>query len=338
MIVYRKFKVSILIKVTIKFILLMALWSTLVVSAYVYLHWNWLALPWVSIGVIGTAVAFYIGFKNNSAYDRLWEARKIWGAIVNSSRTWGIFVKDYITNHSEKSNLSEKELNAIHQRLIYRHVAWLYQLKRQLRVIKQWEHSSKRNNKFRERLKKNNHQNTNMCAELLELVSEGDLKVLKNAKNPSTQLISLQSKDLKNLKKTGALDDFRHMEMGKMLPDFYSQQGKCERIKNFPLPRQYASSSYYFVLIFVTLLPLGLLSSFTNSLETIWLVIPLATLIGWVYWIMEIVGDYAEFPFENLAFDIPMNSLTRTIEIDLRQMLNEKDLPPPIEAKDGIQM
>ncbi len=161
---------------------------------------------------------------------------------------------------------------------------------------------------------------------------------LEEAKNPATQLISTQSEELKKLHEKGLLDDFRHVEMGKMLADLYIQQGKCERIKNFPLPRQYASASYYFVVLFVALLPLGLLSAFSLETSLIWLVIPVTTLIGWVYLIMERVGDYAEFPFENLVFDIPMNGLTQTIEIDLRQMLKKKDLPKPIEAKNGVLM
>ena len=64
-------------------------WSTFVVFIYEFFGTEWIQIPWLPISVIGTAVAFYIGFKNNQAYDRLWEARKIWGAIVNDSRAFG---------------------------------------------------------------------------------------------------------------------------------------------------------------------------------------------------------------------------------------------------------
>ena len=57
-----------------------------------------IAIPWLPVSAIGTAVAFYLGFKNNQAYDGMWEARKIWGAIVNSSRTWWIQTNGYVTN------------------------------------------------------------------------------------------------------------------------------------------------------------------------------------------------------------------------------------------------
>ena len=62
-------------------------------------------LPWLPISIIGTAVAFYVGFKNNSAYARMWEARKIWGAIINSSRSWGMYVDSFVSNKfTETSN------------------------------------------------------------------------------------------------------------------------------------------------------------------------------------------------------------------------------------------
>ena len=71
-------------------------WAFLVTLVYRYTEWSWLAIPWFPLTIIGTAVAFYVGFKNNSAYDRMWEARKIWGAIVNNSRIWGTNVKAFV--------------------------------------------------------------------------------------------------------------------------------------------------------------------------------------------------------------------------------------------------
>ncbi len=91
-----------------KFIIISAIPTLL----YVLMDWNWLSLPWLPIALIGTAVAFLIGFKNNASYDRLWEGRKIWGAIVNSSRTWGIFVLDFVSNKHADQPLPENELKA----------------------------------------------------------------------------------------------------------------------------------------------------------------------------------------------------------------------------------
>lgn len=91
------------------------------------------SLPFAPLGTIGVAVAFYLGFKNNQSYDRFWEARTIWGGIVNGSRNWANQVLSYVSNYHKNTNLSDVELHEIHKRLIYRHLAWINALRLQLR-------------------------------------------------------------------------------------------------------------------------------------------------------------------------------------------------------------
>jgi ion channel-forming bestrophin family protein len=338
MFVQRRFKLKLLFYRTLKQLIITTLWATIVVVAHDLLDFRWLGLPWFVIGVIGTAVAFYIGFKNNSAYDRIWEARKIWGGIVNSSRTMGIYTQDYITNNSNENPLTDRELKDIKRRVINRHIAWLYQLKRQLRVLKSWEHQKKVNENYRSKMIDNLFPIEDQETELRKYLSEEEMKKVLTSQNPATQIIALQSNEIKHLKSKGLIDDFRHVEFGKTLGLLYSHQGKCERIKNFPLPRQYASVGHYLVLLFIAILPLGIVSSYTGPYGYHWATIPLTVLIAWVYWLMETVGDYAEHPFQNLAFDIPITSLTRTIEIDLLEMLEEENIPGAITAKKDILM
>ena len=247
-------------------------------------------------------------------------------------------VSGFVTNEFAEKKVSEEELQKIKKRLIYRHIAWLYRLKRQLRVLKPWEHDARLNKRYREYID-GLFPNQDPETELKNFLADTEVQEILSKKNSCTQLIHKQTEDLKNLKEKGLIDDFRHMEMQSMMTEFYTLQGKCERIKNFPLPRQYASLSIYFVYIFIFLMPLGLLSAFSDAdlpNYMIWGVVPFTSLIGWVFWMMEGVGDYAENPFENLAFDTPMTSLTRTIEIDLKEMLGETDLPPAIGPKDGF--
>jgi putative membrane protein len=321
-------------------IIIFTVYSTLIVVLFTSYGFEWLKIPWVPLTLIGTAVAFYLGFKNNSAYDRTWEARKIWGGIVNSSRSWGSMVKGFVTDEFASEDVSQAEIEQIQKRMIYLHIAWLYRLKRQLRVIKPWEHSRRLNHRYRKHMAEL-FPNDDPETELKKFMSSKEVEHLLNSSNPCTRLIDKQSEDLRDLKRRGLIDDFRHMELQKMLTEFYTLQGKCERIKNFPLPRHYASLSVYFVYIFLFLLPLGLLSvcdAAGASSQTIWFAIPFSVLISWIFWMMEGAGDYAENPFEGLAFDTPMDSLTRTIEIDMREMLGETDVPPPITPKEGIVM
>ena len=129
------------------------------------------------------------------------------------------------------------------------------------------------------------------------------------------------------------------MEMISVLRSFYEFQGKNERIKKFPLPRQYANMSRYFVGIFIFLLPFSMVPELMKIDNWgFWISIPITVLIGWIYVMMEVVGDYSENPFQGMANDIPMMSICRTVEIDLREILGEKDLPQPIKAVNDVLM
>jgi putative membrane protein len=310
-----------------------------------YTKWDWTKMPFQPIALIGTAVAFYLGFKNNQSYGRLWEARKVWGAIVNSSRAWGSTLKGFVSNLHAKKSVDEIEQNKIIRTMVYRHIAWLYALRSQLLIPTEWEHISQRGlvGRFaklrRRRFGVGLLDDEITKEELTTFLDPTELGELMKNKNMATQLIDRQTADLKQARQDGLIDDFRHMELQKILYDFYIHQGKLERIKKFPLPRQYGSMSFIFVGIFIALLPFGMLPLFDQSEPVARiLAVPLTALVAWVYLVMELVGDYSENPFEGTANDIPMHSLCRTIEIDLREMLGETDLPPAIKPKRGVLM
>ncbi len=304
-----------------------------------------IALPWLPISVMGTAVAFYLGFKNNSAYDRMWEARKIWGGIVNDSRSWGMMVDGYVSNLFRQSDVDQEEIQSIKRRLIYRHIAWLYAHRSQLLVAAPWEYMSQGGRVAR---KAEMFQKTYGIGLVDDEVTRTELKVflpehehdrLVGHVNTAAQIINEQSRDLRSLREQDLIDDFRHMEMVNLLRSFYALQGKNERIKKFPLPRQYASMSRLFVWTFVLLLPFTMIPELMKlGSWGFWLSIPVNALVGWIYVTMEAVGDYSENPFQGMANDIPMLSLCRTVEIDLREMLGETELPQAVAAKNGILM
>ncbi len=301
-------------------------------------------IPWLPISVIGTAVAFFVGFKNNQAYDRWWEARKIWGGIINNSRTWGMQVDGYISD-TFSDKLKSDALHAIKKRLIYRHLAWLYTHREQLLGATSWEHISqggtisKVANSYQKNYGIGLVQDEVSKTKIKDMVSTEELEELEKAKNKATQLINAQSQDLKNLRKLNVIDDFRHVELMQVLQQFYELQGKNERIKKTPFPRQYATTSRIFISIFISLLPFSMIPELMLLGETgLWLSVPITALIAYVYLMMEFTADYTENPFQGMANDIPMLSLCRTIEIDLRQMLGEEKLPSPIADRDSILM
>ncbi len=302
-------------------------------------------IPWLPVSVIGTAVAFYVGFKNNQSYDRMWEARKIWGGIVNDSRTWGMMVDGYVTNQFTGPTTDNEEVAAIKKRLIYRHIAWLYSHRSQLLIPTSWEHVSqgrhiaKTAQFYQEKFGVGLVADEATKINLKNYLPPDEFERLINNKNTATQIINEQSRDLKELSERKLIDDFRHVEMVEVLRSFYALQGKNERIKKFPLPRQYANMSRIFVGILIALLPFSMMPALLKMGDWAFgMSIPVTALIGWVYVMMEIVGDYSENPFQSMANDIPMLSLCRTIEIDMREMLGETDLPEPIKSKKGILM
>lgn len=343
MYVNKNFSLSSVLRFSGVHIIWLIAWAVFMTAIYEYTPFFW-SIPWLPLSVIGTAVAFYVGFKNNSAYDRLWEARKIWGAIVNSSRSWATNIRAYISSVFSES--TEKEKNEWKKRLIYRHIAWLYTLRNQLLIPTQWEHINIGKHVSRvtkQRMKRwgvGLHADGGFTSdELKKFLPANEYNRLINYQNTATQIIDKQSQDLLILRKKNLIDDFRHMELQKILNDFYTFQGQCERIKKFPLPRQYASMSFIFIGVFIFLLPFGMISEFAKLGEFgSWLSVPFTVLIGWVYLMMELVGDYSENPFEGLGNDIPMLSLCRTIEIDLLEMLGEQDIPATIEVKNGVLM
>lgn len=287
-----------------------------------------ISLPWQPVSIIGIAVAFYLGFKNNSSYDRTWEARKIWGGIVNNSRSFGAAVISFV--NGEKSN-------EIHKELIYRHIAWLTALRHQLRLSQEWEHTEIRINGLYSPTICEDYHNR-LQGELSQYISKEEIDQLEPKSNTATQIIALQSKRLQQLKDESYFDDFRHMQLHELVRTFYDDQGKSERIKNFPFPRQYASTAIWLTLVFCALLPFALLDVFNtpHNKMLIWVCPLISALLIWIYFLMEKIGDYSENPFEGTYNDVPITTIARGIEIDLREMINDTNIPQPLKSENGF--
>ena len=321
-----------------KYIYLFLAYDAVIVAGYYFGDFTWLSLPWQPISLIGIAVAFYLGFKNSSSYERMWEARKIWGGIVNTSRSFTVMARDFVHNEGTHAQYSDGELQAVRKRLVHRHVAWLHAFALQLRKLQSWEHNGPMEKYFRQAY------DTEFAPAKFERIkpylSPEDYAYVLSKGNPSSHLLSLQSKDMMELRTKGPLEHFRHLEMQGLITELYTLQGKAERIKNFPFPRQYATVNYFFTVLFVLLLPLGMLNVFAGNPMGwwLWLSIPFSVMGSWVFWTMEMIGDFSENPFEGLYNDVPITSMAVGIEIDIRQMLDETDLPEPIKPMGDFQM
>ena len=304
-------------------------YAAAITAVHVFTPLN-IVIPWQPLSVMGIAVAFYLGFKNNSSYDRTWEARKIWGAIVNNSRSFAAIVMAYI----KTDNKSEEQ--SIKQALIYRHIAWLTALRYQLRLSRQWEHVNERLNGMYVPTICEAYFNQ-LDHEIVTFIHPDELEQYKRQTNMATQLLATQSKKIKALKDLNYISEMEQLRLQELIGALYDEQGKCERIKNFPFPRQYASTALWTTLVFSMLVPFGLLGVFVES-YWVWLNAPFSGLLIWVFFLMEKIGDYSENPFEGTYNDVPITSIARNIEIDLREMMGETDVPPPIKEENGFLM
>lgn len=248
-------------------------------------------IPAIIPTVLGTAIAFFVGFNNNQAYDRWWEARKIWGALVNDSRSWARCVITYMSDH--ETDTDQKKV------MVYRQIAFLYALKAKLRGAIDETYS-----KY-------------LCQE--------DVLEINAHSNIPNAILTLQSRDLQQLNKDGLIDGFRFMEMNQLLVKLCDEMGMSERIKNTVFPTSYSYFTKVFIWLFVVSLTLVI-----SEQAGVWSIF-LGWLIGFVYVSTQINGMSLIDPFENNSASIPLNQITRTIEINLLEMLGETNIPEPVK-------
>ena len=323
---------------------------TALVSLYYFLDLHWFSVPWTAIALIGTAVSFVIGFQNNSVYGRIWEARKIWGGIVNTSRTFGVYAQDMISTERASADLSDEDVNQEVRAITYRHIGWLTALRYSMRANKQWETTSqsKTNREWGLQIPE---KGMSLEEALTPYLSKEDLEYTFSKGNPQTAILYLQSHHIRALKEKGMIWEFSFLELESLIQEMFTLQGKSERIKNFPFPRQYATINHYFMWLLLLLLPMAMIPQFseigTSIAEVqpligkyfIWLCIPFYTAVAWMFHTMERIGRTGENPFEGTSNDVPISTIARGIEIDLRQNLGEdpNEIPKPFGTDYNVQ-
>ncbi|MFZ4107099.1 MAG: bestrophin family protein [Flavobacterium sp.] len=302
------------------------LFSSVIVTVYHFLGFKIIAIPFLPVASIGTAVAFYVGFKNNQAYDRLWEARRLWGGITNTSR---ILTASFISLIDDK----EKQ-----KAFINRHIAYINILRLQLRKTIPWA-TNKEN--YHQQIVSDSEEINEFEISIKELFEKLDkseiFEKVKNKGNIASYTLKAQFDVVTKLKRDKLIDDYEHSDLTKLLGELYNLQGGCERIKTTPLFRQYSLFSRIFVKLFIFLLPFALLTEMSKFGEyRIWLVIPFSVLISWVFMTMEQIGEASENPFDGGSTDTPISTICRNIEIDILEMLDETNLPPKIEPFNDV--
>jgi putative membrane protein len=268
-----------------------------------------IALPFSIAAILGSALAIFVAFRNQSSYGRWWEARTIWGGIVNNSR---IFARQIIANTDNAVAIGKITLEAADvykKEMVYRQVAFAHALRLHLRRQEDWQ-------------------------ELKHLLNETEFADLLSRQNKPNLLLHTQGLRIKEGMRLEMLGAFDNISMEPNLAAFNNWQGACERIKNTPLPMNYQYFTKLFLYVFIFILPFCLAGDFFR-MNIGFLVIPVSFIIAFMFAVMNRVGEINENPFENQIQDIPMTALCNTIERDLKEMLGEKELPEKILVHNG---
>lgn len=282
---------------------LLLVFDTAVAVAYVCLGQHWLALPNLPLSIGGGVVGVILGFRNNSCYARWWEARTLWGQIVNSSRCLARQAVTFISAGDTPQD--EEEIAGVRRRIVYLQIAYVHALRCQLRGQEPW-------------------------AELDAILPKGEADSLRGQQNPAADIQRRIAVLLQDCVRRGWLGPVQLGLLDNSLSRLADAQGGCERIKNTPMPKQYDYFPRLLVQATCVLLPLGMVAS-------LGLLTPVgSTLLGFVFRALEKIGRDLEHPFRNSVHDVPLTAICRTIEINLRQCLGETDLPAPVEPADGV--
>lgn len=286
----------------------MALATVAVTGAYASYHaldMKAAALPFPILGVLGTALAIFLAFRNNTAYTRWIEASQYWQNITTHSRILGRLIMTFVHSHKHTQQYDPEQAALFQRHMLHRQIAWVNALRFQLRGQNTW-------------------------AELKPYLPAEEYATLLTKENKPAYLMQQQGHHIYEAMAKGVLQGFDSFQLEGALAQLAAQQSGCERLKAIPIPRQYTYFTRIFVQILVILLPFCLL-----SLLTTWLIFPLAWLTAFLFVTVERVGAVNEYPFENRITDVPLTAYCNGIERDLLECLGETTLPPRAEARDG---
>lgn len=275
---------------------LVLIYSTLMAVWHQELDINHISIPLAVPTILGTIISLLLAFRSNQAYDRWWEARIVWGSIVNDSRSLIRQMQSFINDPDYSVNV-----NRFIERFGNRQITWAYSLGRALRGQQPLEDKEP------------------------WLTSEERTWANKHANVPNA-LLSLHARDIRTAFQSEWINPYQQVELDRTLTRLCDAMGKCERIKNTVFPTTYSLYIHFALYLFIVLLPFGLTASMG------FVQVPLMVAISSAFLLIEKMAIYLQDPFENKPTDTPVTAIAQTIERDLRQMMNDDQRTPQPEG------
>jgi len=250
----------------------------------------------VPFTLMGLPLAIFLGFRNNSAYDRYWEGRKLWGELVLRSRN---FARQCLSLIDEGPAGGTPDAPALRERMIRRAIAYAHALRHQLR-------------------------RSDAGADVAPHLLPAEWTALSQRVNLSQALMLEMGADLARCRRAGMLDSVRATALDATMSAMVATAASCERIKNTPVPFSYTLLLHRTAYLYCYLLPFGLV-------DAIGYLTPLVVaIVAYTFYGLDALGDEIEEPFGLSPNDLPLDAICRAIEIDLRDALGETELPPPL--------
>lgn len=262
-------------------------YSVGIVVLYQNFHVTRISIPVAVPALLGTIISLLLAFRSNQAYDRWWEARTLWGAIVNDSRSISRQILSFVENP-----YGLEDVNQFKDRFLKRQIAWCYALSQTLRGF-------------------------NARKGLEEFLSPEELAFIKKRRNVTASLLELHGMDLKKALNEGWINKYQQIEIDKSITALCNHMGGCERIKNTVFPVTYSKYINMSIHLFIVLLPFGLIEYFG------YMEVPLVIAIAAFFLLVEKMAVHLQDPFENKPTDTPTTTICRNIERDLLQMIDD---------------
>ncbi len=266
----------------------------------VWEHYDFPDIHVVPFTLTGVALSIFLGFRNNAAYDRWWEGRKLWGAAVNTTRSFArqiLLLIGEVPGGAKLTDAERTELAAIQKELVYRVVAWTHALRLALR-------------------------DQDDLSELAPFIPAAEIESLKHQSNRPYAISQGTGERLRKLYDRGWIHPMHLPTLEASLVSLTDIQGACERIKGTPIPYSYNTLIHRIVGVYRYGLPFGLVSD--DGMHT-----PVVVLVvSYAFFGIDTVGDEIEQPFGTDPNDLPLSAISRTIEVNLRQRIDDKDIPP----------
>lgn len=288
-----------------KKVLIFTITAVLTVVLYHYVGLSWMVLPAVPLAVAGGALGIFVSFRTNSAYDRWWEGRKLWGRMINTSRHISSQIVAYLPDdHPDREGM------------VRRHIAYVHSLRSLLR-----------GNKRRPESVQGTPNHPLEDPHVLKHLTDAEKEQLKTESNITHALLHIQLERAHKAFKDGHIDGLQLQGFDESIRHLLDIQGGCERINKTPMPRGYGFIAEQLIIAFGVLFPAVIVA------ELWWVTVPINILVCLAFALISEAGRVLEDPFTEFYNGLPLTTISVMIERNLLHRLGADDVPDPAPPK-----